>query len=386
MKLPHLVRSSPPWKSRAPPHRRGRRQGTTRDPACPSARHTLRRGPESPPPSPRSTAYDAGAPSLYRPPQSRTGFDALAPGPVPRNGSEGRLPTLHRAGERQRGYCVLTVNGAGKTTLVKLLTGLYRPTEGRVLYGGRDLAGLDMQAVRERQAAVFQDHVRYAFTLADNIGYGRAELREDRGAVEAAAVRGGADAVAAALPEGYDTLLTREFSGGTDVSGGQWQRVAVSRGFMREAPLVVLDEPTAALSLGLPPSGRLATQVASVALRLRLPASSPQRRRRTSAAGLRRWPGAVAEVKAATRRRRRRNPPPGRRCSSATGWASRAFATGCWSSVKVDWSSRVPMTSSWPRAERTRACGRRRRSGIGRWAPGVAPPDAVGRPGLTLPP
>lgn len=149
-----------------------------------------------------------------------------------------------REGER---VALVGENGAGKTTLVKVLTGLYRPTEGRVLYGGRDLAELDLRALRDRQAAVFQDHVHYAFTLSDNVGYGRAEHRDDRSAVEAAAARGGADAVAAALPQGYDTLLTRQFSGGTDLSGGQWQRVAVSRGFMRDAPLVVLDEPTAAL-------------------------------------------------------------------------------------------------------------------------------------------
>lgn len=149
-----------------------------------------------------------------------------------------------RAGER---VALVGENGSGKTTLVKVLTGLFRPTEGRVLYGGQDLWALDLRAVRDRQAAVFQDHVHYAFTLGENIGYGRAEQVADQRAVESAAARGGADDVARALPVGYETLLTREFSGGTELSGGQWQRVAVSRGFMREAPLIVLDEPTAAL-------------------------------------------------------------------------------------------------------------------------------------------
>lgn len=149
-----------------------------------------------------------------------------------------------RSGER---VALVGANGSGKTTLVKVLLGLYRPTEGHVLYGGRDLQTLDLRTVRQQQAAVFQDHVRYAFTLGENLGYGLAERVGDRVAVEEAAARGGADEVAASLPAGYDTLLTRQFSGGTDLSGGQWQRVAVSRGFMRRSPLLVLDEPTAAL-------------------------------------------------------------------------------------------------------------------------------------------
>ena len=149
-----------------------------------------------------------------------------------------------RAGER---VALVGANGAGTTTLVKVLTGLYRPTAGRVLYDGRDLAALDPAAVRDLQAAVFQDHVHYAYTLDENVGYGRSERLDDPGAIAAAAAQGGADAVAQALPQGYATLLTREFSGGTELSGGQWQRVAVSRGFMRDALLIVLDEPTAAL-------------------------------------------------------------------------------------------------------------------------------------------
>lgn len=147
-----------------------------------------------------------------------------------------------RAGER---VALVGENGSGKTTLVKVLTGLYRPTEGRVLYGGCDLAEIDPQGSRARMAAVFQDHVRYALTLEENVRAGRWD--GSAGDVEGAARQGGADEVAGALPDGYATLLTREFSGGTELSGGQWQRVAVSRGFMREGGLLALDEPTAAL-------------------------------------------------------------------------------------------------------------------------------------------
>lgn len=149
-----------------------------------------------------------------------------------------------RPGER---VALVGENGSGKTTLVKLLVGLFAPTGGRVTYGGRDLQALDLARLRDQTAAVFQDFNRYAFSLRENIGFGRAERAGDQAAVEAAALRGGADEVAAALPEGYETQLTTRFTGGRDLSGGQWQRVAIARGFMREAPLVVLDEPTAAL-------------------------------------------------------------------------------------------------------------------------------------------
>ena len=154
------------------------------------------------------------------------------------------IDTTIRSGER---VALVGENGSGKTTLVKVLTGLFRPSDGRVLLGGRDLWTMDLAAVRDRQAAVFQDHVHYAFTLGENVGYGRADRVDDRGAIEVAAERGGASEVARNLPRGFDTPLTRLFDDGTELSGGQWQRVAVSRGFMRDTPLIVLDEPTASL-------------------------------------------------------------------------------------------------------------------------------------------
>ncbi|MDE2809612.1 MAG: ABC transporter ATP-binding protein, partial [Gemmatimonadota bacterium] len=99
----------------------------------------------------------------------------------------------------------------------------------------------------DQSAAVFQDYTRFAFSLGENIGLGRTEQMGDQAAVERAAHQGGAAPIAEQLPEHYNTLLTKEFAGGTELSGGEWQRVAISRGFMRNAALIVLDEPTASL-------------------------------------------------------------------------------------------------------------------------------------------
>ena len=149
-----------------------------------------------------------------------------------------------RPGER---VALVGANGAGKTTLVKILLGLFRPTAGELRYGDLEAEQVDRDQLRDQSAAVFQDYTRFAFTLGENIGFGRSERMGERSEIEHAARQGGADTVAGGLPEGYDTLLTREFEGGTELSGGEWQRVAVSRGFMRRAGLVVLDEPTASL-------------------------------------------------------------------------------------------------------------------------------------------
>jgi ATP-binding cassette, subfamily B, bacterial len=139
-------------------------------------------------------------------------------------------------------------NGAGKSTLVKLLMRLYEPTEGVILYGGVDLRELDPVDLRTRVGAVFQDFVRYQFHAGENIGLGDLRHLEDRPHIEKAADRGGATSVIAELPQGLDTVLGGWFEAGQELSAGQWQKIAVARGFMREdAELLILDEPTASI-------------------------------------------------------------------------------------------------------------------------------------------
>ncbi|MCC6337162.1 MAG: ABC transporter ATP-binding protein [Myxococcales bacterium] len=138
-------------------------------------------------------------------------------------------------------------NGAGKTTLIKLLLRFYEPTAGRVTYGGVDVRELDVKDLRARVGAVFQDFVRYQFIAAENIGVGQPEKLEDRAAVEEAAAKGGADQVIDELPKKYETMLGGWFEKGHELSGGQWQKLALARAFMRDAEVLILDEPTAAI-------------------------------------------------------------------------------------------------------------------------------------------
>ncbi len=138
-------------------------------------------------------------------------------------------------------------NGAGKTTLIKLLTRLYDPTEGQILLDGVDLREYDISDLRQRIGVIFQDFVRYYLTAAENIGFGQIEALEDRPRIEAAARKSEAHDVIAGLPQGYETVLGRWFSGGRDLSGGEWQKIALARAFMRECEILVLDEPTASL-------------------------------------------------------------------------------------------------------------------------------------------
>jgi ATP-binding cassette subfamily B protein len=138
-------------------------------------------------------------------------------------------------------------NGAGKTTVVKLLSRLYDPDEGRILLDGHDLREYDLFALRANIGVIFQDFVRYHLTAADNIAVGSIDARSDRARIEAAAQRTGADEVIAKLPGGYEQVIGKRFRTGIDLSGGEWQKIAIARAYMRDAQLLILDEPTASL-------------------------------------------------------------------------------------------------------------------------------------------
>jgi ATP-binding cassette subfamily B protein len=138
-------------------------------------------------------------------------------------------------------------NGQGKTTLVKLLTRLYDPTGGRILLDGIDLREYSIEDLRHEIAVIFQDYMRYEMTAADNIAMGRIEQRDDLGKLRHAACKSLADAVIERLPGSYRQMLGRRFNGGVDLSGGEWQKVALARAYLRDAQLLILDEPTAAL-------------------------------------------------------------------------------------------------------------------------------------------
>ncbi|MCC7382580.1 MAG: ABC transporter ATP-binding protein [Deltaproteobacteria bacterium] len=138
-------------------------------------------------------------------------------------------------------------NGAGKTTLIKLLTGLYQPTAGRISLDGVPLREIPPEVLRAKLGVVLQDFVRYQLTARENVGFGAVDAMDDRARLDQAAERGGAREVISGLAAGWETQLGRWFDGGTELAAGQWQKIAVSRAFMRDAPILVLDEPTASL-------------------------------------------------------------------------------------------------------------------------------------------
>jgi ATP-binding cassette subfamily B protein len=151
--------------------------------------------------------------------------------------------TLH-AGEV---LALVGENGAGKTTIVKLLSRLYDPDEGRILLDGHDLREHDLFALRAHIGVIFQDFVRYHLTAGENIAVGRIEASGDRERIIRAAQRSLADEVVGRLPEGYDQVIGKRFRTGVELSGGEWQKIAIARAYMRDAQLLILDEPTAAL-------------------------------------------------------------------------------------------------------------------------------------------
>ncbi|MCB0108642.1 MAG: ATP-binding cassette domain-containing protein, partial [Caldilineaceae bacterium] len=157
--------------------------------------------------------------------------------------------------EAGRSLAIVGLNGAGKTTLIKLLTGLELPQAGRITIDGIDLANLDQNSWRQAVAAIFQDFVRYELSARENIGFGAVERLQDDGnddRLSAITQRAGADAILQGLPAGLDTVLSRRFAGGTDLSGGQWQRIALARALTAVdagARVLILDEPTAHLDV-----------------------------------------------------------------------------------------------------------------------------------------
>ena len=156
-----------------------------------------------------------------------------------------RNVNLHiRPGEK---LALVGANGAGKTTLVKLLTRLYDPTDGQILLDGVDLREYDLDDLRKSIGVIFQDFVRYHTTARENIGFGQFDQIDDEARIIRAAKRGGAHDVVTDLPQGYDSMLGNWFEKGYELSGGQWQKIALGRAFMRDGEVLVLDEPTAAL-------------------------------------------------------------------------------------------------------------------------------------------
>jgi ATP-binding cassette subfamily B protein len=138
-------------------------------------------------------------------------------------------------------------NGQGKTTIVKLLTRLYDPTGGRILLDGVDLREYQLEDLWKEIGVIFQDFMRYDMTAAENIGIGRIEDQDNVFRVRSAAQKSLAEQVIRKLPKGYEQILGRRFEGGVDLSGGEWQKIALARAYLRDAQVLILDEPTAAL-------------------------------------------------------------------------------------------------------------------------------------------
>jgi len=149
--------------------------------------------------------------------------------------------------ETKEKIALIGENGTGKTTLVKLLARLYDPTAGQILLDGVDLREYDVEDLRKEIGVIFQDYMRYELLAKENIGFGKIEDIADLARIEMAARKSMAFQVIGKLPNGYDQMIGRRFDGGVDLSGGEWQKFALARAYMRDAQLLILDEPTATL-------------------------------------------------------------------------------------------------------------------------------------------
>ncbi|MBV9267248.1 MAG: ABC transporter ATP-binding protein [Acidobacteriaceae bacterium] len=155
-----------------------------------------------------------------------------------------RLNFRLECGER---IALIGQNGQGKTTIVKLITRLYDPSEGQILLDGVDLREYDIEDLNREVGVIFQDFMRYEMTARENVAVGRIECLDDLEAIRSAAEKSLADGVVAKLAKGYEQMLGRRFEGGVDLSGGEWQKLALARAYLRDAQVLILDEPTAAL-------------------------------------------------------------------------------------------------------------------------------------------
>ncbi len=164
------------------------------------------------------------------------------------NGSEKDvLHNLNLHFDAGRKYALVGENGAGKTTLIKLMARLYEPSEGRILLDGVDLRDYDVEDLRRNIGVIFQDFVRYQMSARDNIAVGMIDDRENLERITAAAHQSLANTVIDKLPNGYEQMIGRRFNDGAELSGGEWQKMALARAYMRSAQVIILDEPTAAL-------------------------------------------------------------------------------------------------------------------------------------------
>lgn len=185
--------------------------------------------------------------ALVAPRPIRTGFEFRnVTFRYPGSGRE-VLRTVSLRLEPQERIALVGENGAGKTTLVKLMARLYDPDEGVVLLDGVDLREYDIDSLRREIGVIFQDYMRYDMLLRENIGVGRVEALPDLERIRRAAAKSLADTVVSQMPKGYEQMLGRRFDSGAELSAGQWQKIALARAYMREAQLVILDEPTASL-------------------------------------------------------------------------------------------------------------------------------------------